>query len=56
MKNMDKLMDYINSHPELNAEVLYSTPSVYLQAINEQKIAYPTKYDDFFPYADYPDG
>lgn len=56
MKNMDKLMDYINARPEFNAQVIYSTPSVYLKAINEQKIAYPPKLDDFFPYADNPDG
>ena len=55
-KNLDKLMNYINNRPEFNAKVLYSTPSIYLAEINKQGAAYPTKYDDFMPYGDGPDG
>ena len=31
----------------------YSTPSMYIDAIAAQDIAWPTKYDDLFPYADH---
>ena len=34
-------------------EIIYSTPSKYLEAINAQGQVYPTKDDDFFPYADF---
>lgn len=53
-KNLDKLIKYVNSHPEYNMELKYSTPSLYLKEINEQKLTYPIKTDDFFPYADEP--
>ena len=53
-KNLDKLMNYINNRPEFNAKVLYSTPSIYLSEINKIGATYPTKYDDFLPYADSP--
>lgn len=33
-KNIDKLMKYINSHPELGATVRYSTVTDYITAIN----------------------
>jgi len=31
----------------------YSTPGDYFKAIHEEKKIYPTKVDDFFPYADH---
>lgn len=35
-KNMDKLINYINSHEDLfNVSVFYSTPSQYLAEINK---------------------
>lgn len=42
---------YTNNHStEFN--LLYSTPSCYLQAINAQNLTWPSKEDDdFFPYA-----
>ena len=35
-----------------NIELIYSTPSMYVDAIANQSIVFPTKYDDGFPYAD----
>ena len=51
-KNMDKLIKYINNHPEWGINLFYSTPSKYIKAINKLNISYPGKTDDFFPYAD----
>ncbi len=35
-----------------NIELIYSTPSMYVDAIAAENIVWPTKYDDGFPYAD----
>jgi lysosomal alpha-mannosidase len=52
-KNMDKLMDYINSHPsEFNVTVIYSTPGTYIDAVHGHNLVWDVKTDDFFPYAD----
>ena len=68
-KNIDKIMRYVNDRwrnpqkynisrkeldmPPINA--LYSTPSCYLKALNDDKSqSWPTKSDDFFPYASDP--
>jgi lysosomal alpha-mannosidase len=53
-KNIEILMDYINSQPKYNVSMFYSTPSLYVDAINKQNVQWPTKNDDFFPYADGP--
>lgn len=34
--------------------VFYSTPTCYTKALHQAKIKWPTKSDDFFPYADKP--
>lgn len=55
-KNMDKLVRYVNSH-EFNGTkiyLMYSTPTCYLKALNDEKLNYPTKQDDFFPYSSDP--
>jgi lysosomal alpha-mannosidase len=52
-QSMDRLISYFNSHIE-DATVLYSTPSEYFNALIEQGITWPVKYDDMFPYADQP--
>lgn len=36
-------------------KIKYATPSEYIDAIYKDNITYPTKKDDFFPYADYTD-
>ena len=63
-KNYDKLMEYINSHPELNAEVQFGTLADYFNSVNadskslsliEKKDSehfFPTLSGDFFTYAD----
>ncbi|CAD8084472.1 unnamed protein product [Paramecium primaurelia] len=53
--NIDRLIKYINSNKQkYNMQIMYSTPSQYLQAINQLNQQYPTKTDDFMPYADRP--
>ncbi|XP_071953152.1 lysosomal alpha-mannosidase-like [Antedon mediterranea] len=54
-KNMDKLISYVNQKGnEFKINVLYSTPSCYVKSLNEAGKTWPTKSDDFFPYADQP--
>lgn len=51
-KNIDKLLKFINERPEFGVNIFYSTPGDYIEAIRKEGAIYPTKYDDFFPYAD----
>ena len=52
-KNVDKIINYVNNNFEkYNVKIMYSTPSEYLAEVNKQNITFPTKTDDFFPYAD----
>ena len=51
-KNVDKLINYINTRPEFGMTIKYSTPTEYITAIQNEGATYPNKYDDFFPYAD----
>lgn len=37
---------------ETNIEFIYSTPQIYVDAVANEQIEWPTKYDDMFPYAD----
>lgn len=50
----DALIAYYNAHEGLenNIELIYSTPSMYIDAIAKNEIVWSTKYDDMFPYAD----
>lgn len=52
-KNMDKLIYHVNEKTsQSGVRVFYSTPSCYIKALNDQsQISWPTKSDDFFPYA-----
>jgi len=50
-KNLDKIIDYVNKDGRVN--VFYSTPSIYLKAKYDAGITWPTKDDDWFPYADW---
>ena len=50
----DALISYFNSHYD-NITLMYSTPYKYIDALKEQNLTYPTKYDDMFPYADFND-
>ncbi|KAF3688011.1 Lysosomal alpha-mannosidase [Channa argus] len=53
-KNLDKLIHYVNAHQANGSKVnvLYSTPSCYLQELHRANLTWPLKRDDFFPYAD----
>ncbi|XP_030638691.1 lysosomal alpha-mannosidase [Chanos chanos] len=53
-KNMDKLIHYVNAQQSNGSRVnvLYSTPSCYLQELHRANLTWPLKTDDFFPYAD----
>ncbi|XP_063787232.1 lysosomal alpha-mannosidase [Pseudophryne corroboree] len=53
-KNMDKLIDLVNAKQVNGSKmnVIYSTPSCYLNALNRVPLSWPMKTDDFFPYAD----
>ena len=37
-KNYDKLMEYINSHPELNAEVQFGTLVIFYLLIKKENL------------------
>ena len=41
--------------PLTNITLKYSTPSLYIDAINKEEIKWPSKLGDFFPIADAPD-
>jgi lysosomal alpha-mannosidase len=49
--SIDKLIPYFNNKYS-NITLLYSTPGMYIDAVNKVDIEWPTKYDDMFPYAD----
>jgi len=53
-ENMDRFINYFNSHTDENIVLQYSTPGEYLDALHAQEITWPVKYDDMFPYADNP--
>nr|XP_049466711.1 lysosomal alpha-mannosidase-like [Anopheles coluzzii] len=55
-KNLDKLIRYTNQRQSEGSmvNVFYSSPSCYLKAVNEANVYWPTKSDDFFPYASDP--
>ncbi|XP_054635980.1 lysosomal alpha-mannosidase isoform X1 [Dunckerocampus dactyliophorus] len=53
-KNLDKLIHYVNARQSNGSRVnlLYSTPSCYLQELHRANLSWVLKTDDFFPYAD----
>lgn len=51
-KNLDKLIKYTNERTdEHGVHLLYSTPTCFLKALNDEGEVWPTKNDDFLPYA-----
>ena len=51
--NMDKLITYVSAaDPSIN--IFYSTPACYLKSLHDAGIYWPTKQNDFFPYASDP--
>ena len=54
-KNMDKIRNHFNqNHDKYGINILYSTPSCYLKSLHDAGLKWPTKTDDFFPYASDP--
>lgn len=52
-ENLDKLFEAVNDlEPVEHVRIFYSTPSCYLKSLHESRRRWPTKLDDFFPYAD----
>lgn len=49
---MDKLIDGLNKKYIGKASFFYSTPNDYMEVIKSLNYTWPTKSDDFFPYAD----
>ncbi|KAI1305362.1 Lysosomal alpha-mannosidase [Halotydeus destructor] len=53
-KNLDLLIKYVRERHGSEVNIFYSTPSCYLYALNQANQTWPTKGDDFFPYASDP--
>ena len=56
-KNLDILIKYVNGLQSSNGSrinAFYSTPTCYLKSLNDAGITWPSKNDDFFPYASDP--
>ncbi|KAF2071815.1 hypothetical protein CYY_006876 [Polysphondylium violaceum] len=52
-KNIDKLIAHINANPtKYGIHLLYSTPSIYIDAVNKAGLTWDVKTDDLFPYSD----
>ena len=49
LANQDKIIAAVNRNGTVHAQ--YSTPSIYYKARQAEGITWPTKTDDFFPYA-----
>lgn len=49
----NSLIDYYNENigKDMNIELIYSTPSIYVDAVYADNLTWTTKYDDMFPYA-----
>ena len=51
-KSMDKMIEYMNQNYGDELYFVYSTPSIYIDALKKYEIKWPIKYDDGFPYSD----
>ena len=49
-KNIERMMEYVNSKNNYNITIKMSTPSDYIEALKKEKIKWPVKYEDGFPY------
>lgn len=51
--NFAKIKNYINKHADkFNMEVMYSTPSEYVEAVHSKELNLTKNQADFFPYSD----
>jgi lysosomal alpha-mannosidase len=53
-ENMDRMIAYFNTMHGDRFNMMYSTPSMYIDAMNKLDINWPVKEDDLFPYQDEP--
>lgn len=53
--NYSNIDNLIKDFQAPGVKLIYSTPSQFMKAINEQDLKWPVNYDDMFPYADHPD-
>ena len=49
---LQEMVDYINTHNTANINLIFSTPSDYVKAVEKEKIAWPVRYEDAMPYAE----
>jgi len=54
-QSLDNMIEYMNKNHGDKYFFRYSTPSDYVDALARHDVAWPTKYDDLFPYSDNPD-
>lgn len=54
-QSLDNMIEYMNKNHGDKYVFRYSTPSDYVDALARHDVAWPTKYDDLFPYSDNPD-
>ena len=50
-ENLETTINYFNEKYD-DITLLYSTPSEYVNALKAEKVSWPVRYDDMFPYAD----
>ena len=49
----DELIKYFNTHfKDKHVQLVYSTPSMYVDALSREKIEFPHQFGDLMPYAD----
>ena len=52
-KNMERMVNYIEAnYKDQNVELVFSTPSEYIEAIKKDKASYPVFYGDLLPYVE----
>lgn len=49
-KNIERLIEYVNEKNNYNIILKMSTPSDYIDALKKEKVHWPVKYEDGFPY------
>jgi lysosomal alpha-mannosidase len=53
-ENMDRMIAYFNTMHGDRYNMMYSTPSMYVDAMNKLDVNWPVKEDDLFPYQNDP--
>jgi len=50
---VQQMVDYINEHNSANMKLIFSTPSDYVKAVEQEKITWPVRYEDAMPYGEF---